>query len=392
MAKDTGKKGGKLRVFIVVVLVIIVGLPLIGVGLSFIGRISPDSVIPDAFDLYASVPNPVELAERILGHESLADIMAIPELASIGPALARLESSRALQNRFVRFAAKGRLDAGFLPEGRILAAWDAGVLSPLLRFLPFLAGRFTIPGLYYVQAGKNSRFEYRLDNGTVFFIGRHKNLLVFSNSSALFESVLQGTSRDGDLRKSSVKEFYSRDYDIAFLLSPPALSGLIGTADPKIAAALSLLQFPGTVEASLRVLPKQLDLQLISPLGSGSPALKSIVERDSGAVGLMGIIPETAQYLTLLAAGPLREILNAAAAVSGPDFDRNYTKADSMSRTILGLSMDEILCSWTGAEFALFGLEGQGQVFLGHLVGQGRGHLRVDFPFGQIDDGVVVLT
>jgi hypothetical protein len=355
------KTGGKKKVGLVIfiLLFIVAGVPLIVAGLSFIGRVGPDSVIPDSFDLYIHAPSPVTLAERVLGHEPLSDIMALPELAPFIPALAGFENSGLLENRLVRMAAGGRLDAGFLSDGRVLAAWDLGVFSPLLRLLPLLAGQLTVPKLYYISAGKNSRFEYRMDGGEVFYIGPYRNLLVLSNNSALFESVLQGSSRDGDLRKSSAKEFYSQDYDLAFLLSPAAFSRILETGDPKIAAAVGLLQFPGALEASVRILPNQLDCKLITPLASGSPALKAIVERDSAAVTLAGIIPETAQYLTLLSAGSMREILGAASAVSGAEFDRVYSRADSTAKTFLGLSIDDILCSWTGTEFAVFGLEGR---------------------------------
>jgi hypothetical protein len=359
MADRPGKKHKKLWIILGIAIFVIIGIPLIVLGLSFIGRADPDSVIPDSFDFYISIPNPADLAEKFLNHESLPEIMAVPEFAPLVPALISFENSGVLQNRFVRFAAKGKLDGAILQEGRILASWDMGILSPLLRFLPVIAGRLAIRNLYYVQAGKHSRFEYRMDNGTVFYIGPCKNLLVLSNNSALFESVLQGTSRDGDLRKSSAKNFFARDYDIAFLLSSSALLSLIGTADPKIISAVNLLQFPGAVEASLKVLPKQLELNIFAPLDSGDPALKAIIGKNSAAAGLTGIVPENTQYLTLLSAGPLKEILNAGSAVSGAEFDRVYNQADSAAKNFFGLSLDDILCSWTGSEFAVFGLEGR---------------------------------
>ena len=45
------------------------------------GRIAPDSVIPDSFDLYASTPDPVRLAGKVLNHEPLPNLMALAELA-----------------------------------------------------------------------------------------------------------------------------------------------------------------------------------------------------------------------------------------------------------------------------------------------------------------------
>ncbi|MCL2320004.1 MAG: hypothetical protein FWC45_07955, partial [Treponema sp.] len=389
-----GSKKRRRLVIAGILLLVIILLPLALAGLSFIGRIKPDSVLPDSFDLYASVPDPVRLAGRVLNHESLPDIMALAELAPLMKVLNEVKDSGLTENKWVRFAAKGRLDAVFfggdrspaqakpgqpgIAAGRILAAWDMGILSPFLRFLPVLAGRVTVPGLYYVQAGKNSRFEYRLKDGTVFFIGPHKNLLVISNNSALFESVLAGTSRNGDKYGSGAKTFYSRDYDIAFLLSPPALLKLLGSngadpsapVDPWMLSALGLLQFPGPVEASLTVLPGELKLRLVSPLGTGSQAVSRIIERNSQGGMLSAMIPANAQYLTLLSAGSLQELLNGVSAIAAAnaggaagnglsDWENSLRKADSTAKLTLGMNLDELLFSWTGTQFAVYGLEGR---------------------------------
>ncbi|GHV43056.1 hypothetical protein AGMMS49546_23550 [Spirochaetia bacterium] len=349
----------KRRLILGIFLFILIGVPLILAGLSFIGRQGPEAVIPDSFSLYASIPNPVRLAERIGDHETLPDILSIPEIAPAAPLVRQLGNSGLLENKLVRFAARGRLDGALLSNGRFLAAWDFGILSPLFKMLPLLAGRLTIPGLYYVQAGKNSRFEYRPENGTAFFIGPYRNLLIISNNSALFESVLNGTSRDGDRRGANEKALYSRDYDAAFLLAPAFLEEALGGGDPMAAAFLEQLRFSGPVEASISIASKQLDINLITPLGSNNQALKKIIEGDSSAPGLTAMLPDTTQYATLFSIGSLQELLSGVSSVSGPEWDRVWKKAETSARFALGLSLEDILYSWTGTEFALFGMEGR---------------------------------
>jgi len=194
----SGRKKRRAPLIIGILLLVIIAVPLVAAGLSFIGRITPDSIIPDTFDLYASVPDTARLAGNALGHASLPDIMALAELAPLMSVFNQVRSSGVAENRWVQMVAGGALKAALLPEGRILAAWDAGIVSPLFRFLPMLARWIDVPGLFYVRTGGASRFEYRLDDGTVFFIGPHRNLLVVSNNAALFQSVLDGTSRDDD--------------------------------------------------------------------------------------------------------------------------------------------------------------------------------------------------
>ena len=375
-----GEKKRRIPVILKLLIIVIIGLPLLAIGWSFIGRITPDSIIPDSFDLYVSVPNPVRLAGKVLNHESLPDIMALAELAPIMPILDQARNLGLTENRIVRYAARGQLDAAFLPQGKILGAWDMGIMSPLLKILPLLAGRVTIPGLYYVQAGKNSRFEYRMADGLVFYIGPHKNLLVISNNSNLYESVIAGDSREGDRFGSSAKKFNSKDHDLAFLLSREALGNALaggetrlgsaagpgGVTSPSedIISALNLLRFSGPVEASLTILPSQLKFRLETPLEANNQALNEIIARNSQAVPLEAMIPDSAQYLTLLSAGNLNELFNGASAIASGtlksgEWEEAIRKANSSARLAVGMNLEELLFSWTGTQFAVYGLEGR---------------------------------
>jgi len=76
------------------------------------------------------------------------------------------------------------------------------------------------------------------------------------------------------------------------------------------------------------------------------------------------MIPDSAQYLTLLSAGTLRELLNGASAVAAgtsraDEWENSMKKADSSARMTLGMSLEELLFSWTGSDFAVYGLEGR---------------------------------
>ena len=384
-----GKKRRRAPVIVCILLVIVIGIPAATVGISFVGRIAPTSVIPDSFDLYVSVPDAGRLAGNVLGHEALPDIMDLAELAPLMATFNQVRNAGLAENRWIRLVTAGRLSAALLPGDRVLVAWDAGVVWPLLRFLPTLARGVNVPGLFYVRTGGNYRFEYRLDDGTVFFIGHRRNLLVVSNNESLFESVIDGTSRDG---YPIGHDASSRNHDIAFLLSPQALTNILGggAADPQIVSALGLLDFPGKVEASLSIMPNQLNLNITTPLGTENEALRRIIERNSGATPIMAMIPRDAQYMTMLSAGGLRELLDAASAIAwgastGADFDDNVRRADSAARLTLRMSLEELLFSWTGSQFAVYGLEGRPHpVFAVQIADEGRRREVFDRAFGTI--------
>ena len=353
----------RLPLLLVILLFVLIAPPLVMVGLSFVGRITPGTIIPDTFDLYVSVPDTARLAENVLNHKSLPDIMALAELAPLMSVFNQVRNSGLTGNRWVRLFAGGRLDAALLPDGSILGAWDAGIVSPVFRFLPALSRMINVPGLFYVRAGANSRFEYRLDDGTVFFFGPLRNLLVVSNNAALFESALAGTARDA---AAEARVFHSRNHDIAMLLSPDALMNVLvsGETDPQMLGALNMLQLSGLVEISLSVRQEQLNLHMVSPLASHNAALRRLIERNSRATPVLAMIPQDTQYLTLLAAGSLEELMDGAFAIAEGvsargEWEDAFRRADSAARMTLRMSLDELLFSWTGQQFAIYGLEGR---------------------------------
>ncbi|MDR1179426.1 MAG: hypothetical protein LBK44_02880 [Spirochaetales bacterium] len=372
--KMPGKKKSWLKRILILAVGLIVLVPAAFVGFSFIGRIRPESVIPDSFRLYAYVPDPVQLLHNLLEHEALPEIISHPALAPLAPVIADFKGSGIADNSLLGFAGRGEAAAALLESGHFLAAWDMRVMSSVFRILPHLAGQITVPRLYYVQAGKNSRFEYRLGDGRVFFIGLYKNLLIISDDSPLFESVLAGTSRDGDIVGASRKVFSEEAFDVAFLLSPDFIVETLSTgvnaetgagtdgaaqaSDPMV-GILKLLRFSGFPEAALSFLPDQIDVKLTAPLSAADGGFERLLSRDSRVTSFSNLLPASAQYSVVLSAGSIPELLSAAEPLSGSTVSANLQKADGAARMFFGMNLDEMVFSWAGSEVAAFGLEGR---------------------------------
>ncbi|MDR1099485.1 MAG: hypothetical protein LBL28_03295, partial [Treponema sp.] len=360
MAETNGKKKKKRRLrFLIIPLIIILLLPLVYMGAALIGRVSPGEAIADSYSLYLRVPNPVKLAKGILGHETLPDMLSHPELAPAIPAIRWLEESSALKNPLAGFFFRGRLEAALYQDRGFALAWDSRFLSPLLRFLPVLSKFVAVPGLYYVQGGKNSRFEYRLPGRETLLIGPWHNLLIVSNNPEIFEAVLAGHARDGDLRGSGEKNVRAQDGDAVLLVSPDMLAAVLSKQDPRIAAVLEQVDVPSPVELSLFLTAKKLELHAAAPALTRNPALKALLETASPAPALTSLLPAATQYGTILSAGTLEDLYGAAAVFSGPELESAKDRAAASSRLYLGISLEDLLFSWSGEEFAVFGMEGR---------------------------------
>jgi hypothetical protein len=327
---------------------------------SLIGRVKAASVIPESASVRISVSNPVHLLDGVLTHESLDDIAAVPALAQAAPVLNMLKENPYLKKSLVRLAARGNLEFALLPaetgSGTIAAAWDLGFFSPLLRILPLISGFVNIPNLYYVKAGSNSRFEYRLE-GMTLFIGPYRNLLFITSSSAVYES-RSVRNRDNSESPDEFNIIKPSSYDAALLLSNEFVGALLAGQDAGIAELLGNIEFDSKVEAGLSVYPKKLEFRLAAPVSSRQPGLSRLIEQRSQSPDMAERIPADAQYATILSAGTLNELYQAALVFS-PGLDDLLKTAENSSRLVLGLTLNDLLFSWSGNEFAVFGIEGR---------------------------------
>jgi len=354
--KPAAKKPKKFLKFILRFFIIIIVIFVAWAAFSMIGRVNAAYVIPDNASIRISISNPINLINGILNHETFSEISSVPALASAVPVLTMLHESDILNHKLLRMAARGNMELAMLPEdedGTFIAAWDLGLLSPLLRILPTVSNAANIPNLYYVQAGRNSRFEFRLDDMTL-YIGPLRNLLFITDNAKVFES--RSALHSGhEAAFSSIKP---SSYDAAFMVSNEFISSLMSDLDSKIASIIENIEFSSRVEAGLSIYPKKIDLHIAAPMSSGQPSLNKILGQRSQVPGMAERIPSDAQYATILSAGTLEELYQAA-LVFTPGLDAALKTADNSSRLLLGLTLNDLLFSWSGNEIAAFGLEGR---------------------------------
>ncbi|MCL2229676.1 MAG: PQQ-like beta-propeller repeat protein [Treponema sp.] len=350
--KKPGKFSKFLRKFFITLAVILVAW----IAFSMIGRVNAAYVIPDNASIRISISNPVSLLNGIVNHETFGEISSVPALAPAVPFLTMLHTSDVLNHGLIRMAARGNMELALLPEeedGLFIAAWDLGFLSPLLRILPAISNLVNIPNLYHVQAGKNSRFEFRMDDMTL-YIGPLRNLLFITDNANVFES--RSALHSGhEAAFSSIKP---SSYDAAFMVSNEFISSLMSDLDSGIAAIIENIEFSSKVEAGLSIYPKKIDLHIAAPMSSNQSSLSKILGQRSQVPGMAERIPSDAQYATILSAGTLEELYQAA-LVFTPGLESALKTADTSSKLLLGLTLNDLLFSWSGNEIAAFGLEGR---------------------------------
>jgi len=351
----------RVKKLIFIPLGIIVFLALLWMGLAFIGRVGTASLIPGSADLRLTIHHPAGFIDGLLSHESLREIPLVPELAAASPIIDALSDNALLQNSFVRMALSGTMEMALMLREQtidLIAVLDMGFLSPLLRVMPFISRFINLPGLYHVQSSSGSYFEYRMD-GITLYIGHYRNLLYVSNSYSHFTgrgNLPSNTANYNIINPSS--------YDAALIFSGDLLSSLLAGENDEMsvddmAILMGNISFNTPVEAGLSIFARKLEFYLAAGLSSGNPNLQRLLEQRASVPDIMERFPGSSQYATVLSAGTLQELLDAAIVFSGPELSDALIQADSMSRNFLRMSLDELLFSWSGNEFAVFGMEGR---------------------------------
>lgn len=366
-----------LRVILVLVLIIV--LPVAGMTIaSLFGRVRPSQAIPVEYLAYLQVPSPVDTVSRIVSDESFSIMFTEPSLAALAPIAADLRSSGILEKPLVRFLGNRSVDAAFLQDGRFIAAVDSGLFSSWLRLLPVIVPMLGLSDLTVLkdQGQIFYRFQASASDpgatpGQAFYITIWKNLiLVAPDTHSMLLNVVHGER--SRFVGSSGPRFRQKGFDVGILVSSASLVAGMPLDTGIAGSILRSLVFEQQAEIALTLTSSRLRLSMSLPVDSDDPALRSLLSRQSMVPSIYTLLPADTQYTTLIAAGSLQDLLQPVIGFSGPEFDRAWRQGSTASRTVLGMSLEDLLFSWTGNEFALFALAGRPQPVFAVQVGDER--------------------
>ncbi len=353
---------------LLILLLVPVVLLVVMAGLSLIGRINSSAVIPATYVAYVQIPAPVDTVQKLVEEESFAVLLTEPALSGLAPLASEMRESGILKNPLVRFAGNRNVDAAVLPDGSYLGCVDLGIFSPLAGLLPFITSRMSLKELTFQPNGQLSRFEYRSPppkgstvSGTVLYLAVYRNLVLISGSATLLDNVRGGQTMAGTAFLGSRPEFRQDNHDVGILLSSGDMVAPFLASEGLLGTMLSSLDFSGKSEIALTVEENKLRVTMMLPVSSAGSALAPVLSRQSAVPGLYSLLPADTQFSTVLSTGTLQELLTPIQTFAGAEFGRAWRQADSASKMVLGIDIAELLFSWTGTEFAVFGLAGRPQ-------------------------------
>ena len=362
-------------------------------------RIKVLDALPPDFALYLRTDKIWDTAEPLLDLNATLIAMTSPELQQYRQTYLNLKSSKLRRNAFVKFALKRRFDAAlYIDEenadlltsqnegdsnndsssfkakqtGSFIAVLDAGALAGVLRLAPYALPRIkALQGK--IELCNNRHGNYYMLSEAGFFLIK-KNLLVFTNNRALMEEAMsfsnsslynshELTSVNARLREPL--RILANGRQIAAISKDGLMQNYLSAVKPYLSdEEYTVLNFGVTdTELNLNIsIPMAAEDFEMSEVSQPHPVLE-LLKKESKVPSLLPKFTEDVQYYTLLSAGNLQELKDAVAKILPPEknFSGVWNKSDSICRIVFNRSLDDILFSWTGDEFAVFGIEGKSE-------------------------------
>ena len=329
------------------------------------------SILPVGYSTYLRTDSAWDAIDPLIDLQAADIILSSPEFSQFREPFMALRGSTLRTNKLFTTLLSRRIDAALYSDQNsnqdFTAIIDLGFLSALTRpskyYIQFVIDKIGIEGF----SVKENYYEFKNGN-SIFYIKPIKNLVLVSSDKELFEQALTYTNDENyspeekemllakptqpikvvvDARQLalSLTEQVPIFNKIASMLSRESLSVLsFGISDEQININAD---FPFTISNELESMP-------------GFSGLSKILEKNSTMLKLISSLSDDVQYYTIIKAGSVQELKTAVFPLMPTEMNLNslWLMGNTLCSTIFGATLDEIICSWTGDEFAVLGIEG----------------------------------
>ena len=348
------------------ILILILCLVLFGV-FSALDRKKPLDVLPADYSVYVHTDKVWQALEPLMDLRAADIVLSSPEFVQYRQTFMNLRSSSWRNSKLLALLAARRVDAAlYTKDGKsdFAAVVDLSYLSAVTRPLPLFQKYLNVEGLSYVAVSEeteNLKNYLCYKNGeNIFYVRPVKNLVFVTNSMELLaQSVFDNTDFYSEDALSVVTE---KDKNpIRIVADVSALASDFMKKDSAAVQLVSLLKKDSLSAVSFGITDSEVRVSAKIPFASGSELpLRPLLDSDKTVPSLVSRMNDRVQYYTLLNAGTLEDLKHSFFPLVPEDkkIDQLWSTADSLCKMVFGTSLDEILFSWTGKEFALLGLEG----------------------------------
>ena len=328
-------------------------------------RQAPLKMLPAGYSMYIRMDSLRQAIDPLLDLRAADILFSSPEFSTFRAPFMNLRASSLRRNKLVTRLAARRADIALYGSSNntqdFLALIDLGALSAVTRPAQWYAAALNLPGLSYSNAA--SCFEYR-QNNSVFYIKPYRNLLIITQSATLLAASL---SADNDEAYSSSERSIlnaKSGQPIKVVVNAQQLASSITAEEPTLSKMLPLLSKDTLSVLSFGISDAEISVNAAAPLSlpdESHNALAALIKRNSSIPSSLAKMSGIVNYYTIINAGSVEELKQALFPFfpKSADADAAWAKGNAACKTLFSLSLEDVIFSWTGSEFAVMGIEGR---------------------------------
>lgn len=345
-------------IFILILIVLISGI----LCFCVFDRKQSLAAIPRNYTAYIHTDSAFHSVNPLLDLQATDILLSTPEYLHLRKAFITLRGSNYRDNKFVQFLLSRSVDLAIyngIKNTNYVAVLNLGIFSAATRISEFAAERFSIPDLSYMSCEQMKYFLYEKD-GLRVFIKPVKNLLIASDS---LELLLTASLAENDtLYTNEQKKFLSENYgkSLRIIANGQQLVDEFTGSDEFLHSFTGLISSESMSVIDLNVTDSDISVKCQIPIEEDtSDSLGAILKKNSKTPSCLSRLSDSVQYYTILNAGTLPELKESLFPFFSrkKNIDRTWISADNLCKTTLGISLEDLIFSWTGKEFLAFGLE-----------------------------------
>lgn len=360
------KKRNPFVVFLKVLLIIVAVLVLLlggWIGFSALNKTESLKHLPDDFFISVHADSVWDAVEPVLDLQAADLFLTNQENAGTRKLLMDLRASDLRSNKWVKLAASREVTAAIYTgdEGKIdfAAVLDFSWLSFVTRLAPVVLPHINIKDLEY---NSNSEFFEYTQKETKYFVKPVKNLVIVASDEFLLAKAVSGEIEYSQANKKMMTG--KSDVPIRITANSKQLAALALGTEGISAELTEYISNNDLTSLDLSVTNESINIKANFPLNqemlkNGDKSLTSLITHKSSVPAFVSRLGSAVQYYTLLNAGSLEELKNALFPLLDTNMDTAalWDKSNSLCKSFFSLTLEDLLFSWTGKEFAVFGLE-----------------------------------
>jgi hypothetical protein len=327
-------------------------------GIWLFQRQDPTAFVPDRYLAYLQVPSIRGIYDRWLNLEAADVVLSRPELGSLRGVLGEARGLALTGSPLLRVLLDVPADVLWLRDSKLLAVVDLGwrgMVTPLARLV---GPQLRVPGLSFVNDAGVPMFLYATGQTTI-HVAFRANVAVVSLEAEVVKQALERQATDTGLAATASRELLRRIRQrrpnaVRLLVDTGSLSAGLASGGPLASRLLRAVELPDQSMLDVELSNDRLRIGAGLPVSVHMPELEKTLGRAPATLGVMRYVPASAYMLTISNLAPLGELYRLAAQLQGQDVQGIYDKANSGSRTVTGLGIEQLLFSWVGAEVGAF--------------------------------------